>query len=321
MHLRGLVGKEAYQGLFWAFFWMSTPVLGQEASGGDEDRESAELDAVDDAGSDQPNAATPAESSSVGLSPPPVKEPPESEPAIDLKLSTNRERVFGSYRVRVSVARPNFNDGIKGYEKFYGSPHWYPQVGADWFAWDWYATLGLSFRMGYYTADGHAAKKKAGVSSTTPNKDLSVDDIEQDPSSSTSLTLVPFQACIAAEFTPFTRKWLVLDGWFGLERMYIQEVRNATTKAKAAAVDGQGTGSSDDALTNHTWKNSTVVGVAANISLNGLDERSTQSMRGSMGLSSIYLSPFMEIVRSPDKSGISFGRTVLGLAFTFESAN
>jgi hypothetical protein len=40
-----------------------------------------------------------------------------------------------------------------------------------------------------------------------------------------------------------------------------------------------------------------------------------------MGLGSIYLTPFLEITRATQKTGISFGRTVYGIGFTFETVN
>ena len=76
-----------------------------------------------------------------------------------------------------------------------------------------------------------------------------------------------------------------------------------------------------DALTNKGWKNGTVVGASANILLNPIDESAAASMRGSMGLGYIYLSPYMEIVRTSSKEGASFGRTTYGLGFTFETTH
>jgi len=82
---------------------------------------------------------------------------------------------------------------------------------------------------------------------------------------------------------------------------------------------GTTTDTSDTSLTNRGWSHASVIGASANILLNPLDEESSNSMRGSMGIGSIYLSPFMEIARTLDKSGVKFGRTSFGLGFTFES--
>lgn len=231
------------------------------------------------------------------------------------------DRVFGTYRVRVSYNRPEFNDGMRFYNETYGKPSAYPTFTADWFAWDWYATLGLKFGMGYYTDDGHALKTKEGV--TKAKADLEPTDLEQDKNGKTSLTLIPLQVSLAAEMTPFAKKWLVLDGWIGVERIYWQEVRTggggSSTSPAAVMEDPTATDSKDSTLTNKGWKNGTVIGASANILLNPLDEQGAASMRGSMGLGYIYLSPFMEIARSTNKDGVSFGRKVYGVGFTFET--
>jgi len=79
--------------------------------------------------------------------------------------------------------------------------------------------------------------------------------------------------------------------------------------------------SNDRTLTNVGWRNAIVVGAAANILLNALDEESSASLRN-IGIGGIYLSPFMEWIRTvgqPAGSTFSFGRNVIGLAFTFET--
>lgn len=240
-------------------------------------------------------------------------------PKLRVRGKRNPDELFGTYRIRVGMARPNFDDGLKFYDKLYGDPEWYPTLAADWFAWDWYATLGLSFRAGYYTAGGNAARVVAGKST----KDLEASDIEKDPNGPTTLTLLPLQVAFTAEITPFSGKWLVLDGWFGVERLYWQEVRASSQTDETASIRFATAEEDDsnDALTNKGWKNATVIGASANILLNPIDEGAASSMRGSMGLGFIYLSPFMEIVRTTSKDGVSFGRTSYGLGFTFESSH
>jgi hypothetical protein len=250
---------------------------------------------------------------------------PGSEPEVRLRVHARDQGVFGRYRVRVMGAYPRFDDGLKYYDRLYGSPKWYPQLAADWFAFDWYATLGLSFRMGYYQAQGHAGQGMNGEAKDQVN----TANLATDKNDATTLTLLPLQACVTAEMTPFQRKWVVLDGWIGVERLYYQEVRQGagTSAIHLVGLDGTGqtgTGSTtqpDDTLTNAGWKNSSVLGFAANILLNPLDETSTASLRGPMGIGSVYLSPFTEIVRTVSKTGVSFGRTVTGVAFTFETAD
>lgn len=271
---------------------------------------------------DKPTAPSSAKSDAA---PEPVNVPtqpaqdPEADGTVQIRVrGKTPERVFGTYRVRVNYNRPDFNDGLKFYDEAYGKPSAYPSLDADWFAWDWYVTLGLKFGLGYYTDDGHALKSKtAGKTKDT----VTEDDVEQDQNGKTSLTLVPLQASFAAEMTPFSGKWLVIDGWIGVERLYWQEVRTGggSTTTKAAMIADNSADNKDETLTNKGWKNATVVGAAANILLNPIDEQGAASMRGSMGLGYIYLSPFVEIVRTKGDDGVSFGRKIMGLGFTFES--
>lgn len=220
-------------------------------------------------------------------------------------------RVFGRYRVRIGAANPTFTENLKYYKELYGSPSVYPVFAADWFAWDWYVTFGLSLRTGLYTADGKAAKS-SDSSRTAGN-------IEKDETSTTTLTLIPTQLTLAAEFTPFSQKWLVIDGWFGTERLYFQEVRSgAKAKTAQAFMRPLAVTTSDDSLTNNGFKSSLVSGAAMNILLNALDEQSAQSMRGSMGLASIYLSPYIEFIRQTS-GGVDFSRVNRGITFTFET--
>lgn len=241
----------------------------------------------------------------------------EGESGVHIRVrGKTPDRVFGSYRVRVNYNKPDFNDGMRFYDEAYGSPSAYPSFDADWFAWDWYVTLGLKFGMGFYTDDGHALKATGGKA----KEDLQEEDVVEDENGKTSLTLVPLQASLAAEMTPFSKKWLVLDGWIGIERIYWQEVRTGGgSQSTTAAMIEETPATKDETLTNKGWKNGTVIGAAANILLNPIDEQGAASMRGSMGLGYIYLSPFMEIVRSTNKDGVSFGRKILGLGFTFET--
>jgi hypothetical protein len=301
----------------------------QFAQDDDEERPAAAATPAPDAAAtpaDAPAAAKPDETptetpAEATPAPGALTEEPGVQPTTRSRRPPRNERMFGRYRIRVAGQRPKFDDGMEHYDELYGRPSIYPTFSADWFPLDWYATLGLTFHFGYYVADGHAAKND-----TSP--------LEKDPNGQTTLTLIPLQIAAAAEFTPFTKKYVVIDAWLGVERLYWQEVRkSASSDASSGGTSGTSTpttsamafaagdSNSDDSLTNKGWKNATVVGVSANILLNAIDEETTRSMRSSMGLGSIYLSPFLEVVRQTSKSGISFGRSSFGVGFTFESVN
>lgn len=242
---------------------------------------------------------------------PAVPTPVAADQSAALDLSGGRRDVlFGTYRIRFGFARPEF-DKLEFYDSLYGKESLYPTLAADWFFWDWYATLGMSIRGGFYTAEGKAAQKI-----DKPLVDATDSDVSKDPNQITNLTLLPLQICFTAEITPLRRKWLVVDGYIGYEYLYWQEVRSSssTTTAMIVAEDQ----AEDDSLTNRGNQKGTLLGFSANILLNGLDESSANSMRGSMGLGNIYLSPFMEYARTfsarPD-----FSRTTMGIGFTFES--
>ena len=268
----------------------------------------------------------------------PVAEPPKG--LVRLDKSQPAGRMFGKYRIRLGIEKPKFDDGLNFYDELYGTAKGLPMLSVDYFPWDFYATLGVSFRIGYYTADGYTAK---AVSGRAPK---SSGEIVADHAGPASLTLIPMQFCFTAEGSPFSKKWLVLDGWVGVESVYWQETRVSTTDTTSTApstaatptttssvrlgrpsylLDTTSTGSTstddtDTSLVNSGRKTASVIGFAANILLNPLDEESALSSRGTLGIGSVYLSPYMEIVRTIGTKGASWGRTALGLAFTFETA-
>ena len=264
------------------------------------------------------------------------KEEVKEEPKYVYRRGQSRDdTVFGSYRIRLMWARPTFRDNLKYYDALYGRAKDYPEVAMDWFAWDWYATMGLGLRVGYYSDDGNAAQLTSGQSTDLGN--LKSSDIQRDVNGPTTMLLIPLQVLFTAEITPLPQKWLVLDGWIGWEHLYYQETRNqkqgstststGSTTTKTAAMRpvvphfSAVTVSSDKTLTNTGWRNATVVGAAANIRLNSFDEMSAASIRN-IGIGGIYLSPYLEWIKTlgqPAGSSFSFGRTVMGLAFTFET--
>ncbi len=251
------------------------------------------------------------------------------EPAKPLEAVTKRhEKLFGSYRLRIAAAKPAFDDGYKCYDKFYGSPKVYPTVAVDWFAFDWYATVGFGGRVGIYSAKGHAATSSAG----STNKDCS--KLVTDDNGPTTLFLFPMQLLMTAEFTPFRQKWIVIDFWGGVERLYFSETREQESTGKKTAItrimatDGTGTSTSSGtssatespgSYTNRGWKTSSVVGVAANILLNPLDQTSVKSMNKTLNVGYVYLSPYLEVVSAMRTKAVDFGRTSYGLMFTFET--
>jgi hypothetical protein len=225
---------------------------------------------------------------------------------------------FGHYRISLGVSKPTFTD-IKDYEDFYGDSRVMPSFEVDYFLFDWFMTVGLTFRVNFYKDRGHAVQKG------TDNPDREGD---------MELTLVPLQAGIAVQGTPFRAKWVVLNGWFGYERTYFQEVRQsasseteetADTGTSTLTADEEGSTSTDTSTDSDTgqyvndgWKNATALGASVSFLLNGLDGQATNSLR-SIGISGVYITPYMEVVRTMKKEGLTFSRAGFGLAFTFET--
>jgi hypothetical protein len=108
-----------------------------------------------------------------------------------------------------------------------------------------------------------------------------------------------------------------LDFWSAGEYGWWQETRDNT--ATASIMLDTSKDASTRVYTNTGRKTAMSTGMSAHILLNTIDERSVRSMIDSMGIGYVYLTGFMETVKSTSKQGLSFGRNVLGIGFTFET--
>lgn len=350
--VRNNLGNLAIKGAFVSFLiiTLSVALCGVQAYAEDVD----EKESVDDISPEEIPPAllltpTPAPSSAAEVSSeetskevetaPKTVEPmtlkPEEQPTAigpELQKSSPKERrkiLFGTYRVRAGAGKPTFDDGLKCYEKFYGSSKWSPVMGVDWYPFDWYVTVGFSGRLGFYSAKGYTATSRKSFASSECS------DLTQNKNGPSSLFYFPMQLLMVTQFTPFWKKWLVIDAWGGVERLYFSETReqakSSEAKSATAALMLADTSSSspssseksgdEGSYTNRGWKTSSVIGVAANILLNPLEERAVRSMNRTLNLGYVYLSPYYEIVRMMNKKGASFGRTSYGVMFTFETLN
>ena len=219
-------------------------------------------------------------------------------------------KLFGSSRMQLAVNHPTFNEGQKSYNTLYGKEKDYPTFTVDWFPVDWWVNPGISATMGGYTVTGNAAIKGSDP-----------DNLAPDPNSQTTLLFVPLQASFKVEMTPFRKKWIVFDGWFGYEYGWWQET-TSTASSVPTLLGSMASGSTTTDTSKPTSKgvkSATVFGASAHILLDGLDERTVRSMIATMGLAHVYLTPFFETVKTINKSGLTFGRNIYGLGFTFES--
>ncbi len=221
-------------------------------------------------------------------------------------------RVFGRYKIQLAMNKPTFNEGTKCYDKLYGKPTTHFSMGGDWFPLDWWVNPGVVMRMGMYSVRGKAVKGVASGSTTVDCDTLTVDD-----NSKTTLLFIPIQLGGKIQVSPFSRKWVVLDFWSAGEYGWWQETRDNTATASIMLETSKD--ASTRVYTNTGRKTAMSTGMSAHILLNTIDERSVRSMIDSMGIGYVYLTGFMETVKSTSKQGLSFGRNVLGIGFTFET--
>jgi hypothetical protein len=210
-------------------------------------------------------------------------------------------RVFGRHRIQLAGNRPTFNEKQKCYEKFYGKPETYFSITGDWFPLDWWINPGITTRIGSYSVRGKAAAGSLDGSQVT-----SCDQLTIDPSSKTSLLFVPLQLGAKIQITPFSRKWLVVDVWGAGEYGWWQETRDNSS-------------ASGQTYTSTGRKPAISTGASVHILLNYLDEQTVRSMLDSMDIGYVYLTGFAERVKSQNLTGLTFGRQVVGVGFTFET--
>lgn len=219
-------------------------------------------------------------------------------------------RIFGRNKIQLAANRPTFNDGQKCYNKFYGKPQTHISFSGEWFPLDWWVNPGVYTRLGVYSVRGKAVSGTAAATQSANCDALSVDE-----NSSTNLLFVPIQLGAKLQFSPFRRKWLVVDYWTGAELDWWQETRSDS----ALGLSPIGLASAAQVYTTTGRKRSISAGASVHLLLNPLDERTVRSMIETMGIGYVYLSGFVETVKSTSKEGLNFGRNVVGLGFTFEA--
>ncbi len=236
---------------------------------------------------------------------------PESTEKKSPVTGTYGGRIFGRNKIQLAANRPTFDDSQKCYNKFYGKPQTHISFSGEWFPLDWWVNPGVYTRLGVYSVRGKAV---TGTSAATQS--ASCDTLSVDQNSSTNLLFVPIQLGAKLQFSPFRRKWLVVDYWTGAELDWWQETRSdsalSLSPINLAAASSQ-------VYTTTGRKRSISAGASVHLLLNPLDERTVRSMIETMGIGYVYLSGFVETVKSTSKEGLNFGRNVVGLGFTFEA--
>lgn len=216
----------------------------------------------------------------------------------DNKVDQKEGPIQGRYRLEFGFARPSFSSAIEHYDELYGNPQFYPTIAFDRAFWNLYVTIGLGGRFGIYKESGFAADSSSG-------------EVTKDKESDNELTLIPLQAVAIAHMSPVPGRWLVLNFWAGPENLYVQEIRNPIKG------EGSASESTDAVYVNSGWNLGVVSGASASIRLDPLEDESVSSL-SILGFRSVYITPFIEVVKSTKGTGL-FSRRNAGILFTFES--
>lgn len=204
----------------------------------------------------------------------------------------------GFFQTRIGAALiPKFNTGDNSYEVLYGDPGTMLNLRVDYYFFDWFATLGIGTQFGYYRDTGFAYGGGPG--------DVDPSQIERDQK--TDLILIPWQLFGTLLITPFAdHKWITLNGYLGIERMYVQETR---VKSSTSSDDGN--------WYIKGYNNGALLGFAANFRLDPWSRASQRSLQ-SIGISKMFATLYLSKVEQKRNYG-DFSREEIGLQFTFES--
>lgn len=218
---------------------------------------------------------------------------------------------FGSFRVGLGLGRPTFDEKVvKYYDDLYGKPRIHPDVFLDYYLFDWYLTIGVGARLRYYRAEGHAAQTSSPTGDTLSESEI-------DRNSDVELVLVPAQGVITAEITPWRTSFFTLNAWTGIERLYVQETRHPKEQATSTLA----TATEDTAKPTYVsrgWNTASVVGASVSLRLDYFDRASVNSL-DIIGFRSVFLTPYMEIVKTQKGTMGKWDRRTVGVLFTFES--
>lgn len=194
---------------------------------------------------------------------------------------------------------PRFNTGNNAYRVLYGDPGTMFTARVDYYFFDWFATIGIGTQLGYYRDSGFAYDGNQGPGDIDPNQ------VQRDQS--TDLILIPWQLFATVLITPFTdHKWVTLNGFAGIERMYVQETRV-----------NNGASSEDGNWYIKGYNNGALLGFAANFRLDSWSRDSRRSLQ-SMGISKLFLTAYLAKIEQK-RNFSDFSREEIGLQFTFES--
>lgn len=223
----------------------------------------------------------------------------------------SEKRIFGSYEMNISINRIRFTEIAPLYDKFYGSPSDHITLGVDWYPFDFWITAGLGAKIGFFSDSGSTSTNRRA------DNDNSGASVKLKENSKSQLIMYPFQFLLKVQATPFSKKYVKFAGWGGVEYAYWRETKLKSDEDKKTLNKNQD--EEEKTLSTNGTKDNIVIGGALHLLLNPLDETSVNSMNDTLGIGSVYLSPFYEIIKQRNASGMNLSRQVIGLGFSFET--
>ncbi len=195
------------------------------------------------------------------------------------------------------------------FDYLYGSKPNLASLEAGYYVFSYLVDIGFFAKISYGKADGHPLKSSQNVTFPTPG-DLPP-DLALDQNQSLELTMIPLQIRSELAFSPFKSRRVVLRGWVGLERIFLEEV----LKPK---LSGNVNDAGSESYLHKGWNTGAVTGASISISLNGIEPRSDYALKA-LGIDKTYISPFLEVSKTQTKKMGNFDRKTYGIAFNFES--
>jgi hypothetical protein len=195
------------------------------------------------------------------------------------------------------------------YDRLYGSESRITTIQAGYYVYTYGIDIGFSGRFGFYNDSGHPLTSLSNLE--TPIKGDLPDSALVDPKQNLELTLIPVQALLELAYSPFpVSRRIVLRGWVGPEYLFVQEALKPNLPSGQSAPAGT-------SLVSKGWNMGIVTGAMLSFSLSGIESRSDYALKA-IGVDRIYISPYVEIVKTTqDKMG-NYDRNVYGINISFE---
>ncbi len=232
------------------------------------------------------------------------------EPSQASSLSWLAQRRRPGAYLGFGLEKPTRVGKLNHYDVLYGKKEVQPGFFAGYYLYSYLVDLGVGTSISYYNATGNPIKPSVGQSK--PLKDDLPAGTLVDKQQEIQLTLIPVQFLIQAAISPFASRRIVLRGWAGPEFLWVQESLDAKLR------EGSTNSTETNSFVNKGWNRGTVAGAMLSISLTGIEPRSDYAL-ASMGIDRIFISPFLEVVKTNDAKMGNFDRQAYGIAFSFES--